>query len=34
MFPVRGYLIFYVAANHGIDVVRVLSGARNLDELF
>lgn len=34
MFPVRGYLIFYTPMEHGIEVVRVLSGARDLDALF
>jgi toxin ParE1/3/4 len=34
MFPVRGYLIFYTPTDEGIEVVRVFSGARDLDALF
>lgn len=30
MFPVRGYLIFYQAADRGIEIVRVLNGARDV----
>ncbi|MDX1540980.1 MAG: type II toxin-antitoxin system RelE/ParE family toxin [Geminicoccaceae bacterium] len=34
MFPVRGYLIFYVPTDDGVEVIRVLSGARDIDALF
>lgn len=34
MFPVRRFLIFYRPADDGIEVVRVLSGACDLDALF
>ena len=30
----ESYLIFYLAIDHGIDVVRVLHGARDIDNLF
>jgi len=30
----RKYLIFYVPMDAGIEIVRVLHGARNLEELF
>ncbi len=36
-FPVSGfdkYLIFYLARDNGIDVIRVLPGARDIDSLF
>jgi toxin ParE1/3/4 len=35
--PVRGfenYLLFYVASETGIDVIRVIHGARDLDRFF
>jgi len=32
--PVGNYLIFYRQANDGIEVVRVLHGARNLRQFF
>jgi toxin ParE1/3/4 len=35
--PVKGfenYLIFYVPRSGGIDVIRVLHGARDIDNLF
>jgi len=36
-FPIKGFenhLIFYVALANGIEVIRVLHGARDLDRLF
>ena len=30
-FPVRGYIIFYVPASDGIEVVRVMNGRRAID---
>jgi toxin ParE1/3/4 len=33
-FPVGNYVIFYQPANEGIEVVRVLHGARDIPELF
>lgn len=33
-FPVGNYLIFYRPAAEGIEVIRVLHGARDLPELF
>jgi toxin ParE1/3/4 len=33
-FPVGNYLIFYRAIADGIEVVRVLHGARNLRQVF
>ncbi|HLK56384.1 MAG TPA: type II toxin-antitoxin system RelE/ParE family toxin [Chthonomonadaceae bacterium] len=33
-FPVGKYLIFYRQAENGIVVIRVLHGARNLENLF
>jgi toxin ParE1/3/4 len=36
-FPVNGfekYLVFYLPYEHGIDVIRVLHGARDIDSLF
>jgi len=33
-FPVGNYLIFYRPTEDGIEVVRVLSGYRDLDRLF
>ncbi len=33
-FPVDGYLIFYRLIEDGIEVVRVVSGYRDLDTLF
>jgi toxin ParE1/3/4 len=33
-FPVGNYLIFYLPLRDGIDVVRVLHGARDLRRLF
>ncbi len=32
-FAVGNYVVFYVPATDGIDVVRVLSGARDIDTL-
>jgi toxin ParE1/3/4 len=34
MFPVRGYLIFYHPSADGIEVVRVLSGRRDVEAVF
>jgi toxin ParE1/3/4 len=33
-FPVGRYVIFYLPRPHGIEVVRVLHGARDLKPLF
>ncbi len=36
-FPVRGfekYLVFYLPREAGIDVIRVLHGARDIDNVF
>ena len=33
-FPVASYLIFYVPVEDGIEVLRVVHGARNLRRLF
>jgi plasmid stabilization system protein ParE len=33
MFPVRGYLIFYLPTDDGVEIVRVLSGKRDVDSL-
>lgn len=33
-FPVGSYVIFYQPANDGIEVLRVLHGARDIPELF
>jgi len=33
-FPVGNYVIFYLPRSRGIEVVRVLHGARDLDSLF
>lgn len=33
-FPVGNYLIFYLLIDDGIEVVRVLSGMRDIDALF
>lgn len=33
-FPVGQYVIFYEPTPSGIDVVRVLSGSRDIDALF
>ena len=33
-FPVGSYLIFYVPLEDGAEIVRVLSGARDIDALF
>ena len=33
-FPVGNYLIFYLPIDDGIEVVRVLSGVRDMDALF
>lgn len=33
-FPVNNYLIFYRTVALGIEVVRVVSGYRNLENLF
>jgi toxin ParE1/3/4 len=32
--PVGNYVIFYLPINHGIEIVRVLSGMRDIDALF
>lgn len=32
--PLDGYIIFYVIASDGIEIVRVVSGRRNLKSLF
>ena len=33
-FPYGNYLIFYISLDDGVDVVRVLNGARDLEALF
>ncbi|MBF2008653.1 type II toxin-antitoxin system RelE/ParE family toxin [Chlorogloeopsis fritschii PCC 9212] len=33
-FPVGNYLIFYSSINQGIEVIRVLHGARDIQSLF
>ncbi|MEH1999071.1 MAG: type II toxin-antitoxin system RelE/ParE family toxin [Nostoc sp.] len=33
-FPVKSYLIFYCPINQGIEVIRVLHGARDIQNLF
>ena len=33
-FPVGNYIIFYVPIENGIEIVRVISGARNIEALF
>lgn len=33
-FPFGRYVVFYVALDDGIDVVRVLHGARDIDAVF
>lgn len=33
-FPYNNYLIFYIPLDDGADVVRVLSGVRNIEALF
>ena len=33
-FPIGRYVVFYVPIDDGIDVVRVLHGARDIDALF
>ncbi len=33
-FPVGNYLIFYRSINQGIEVIRVLHGARDIQNLF
>jgi len=33
-FPVGNYIIFYNPIEGGIEIVRVVSGARNIDALF
>jgi len=33
-FPFRRYVIFYMPIGNGIDVVRVLHGARDVDAVF
>ena len=33
MFPVRGHLIFYLPTDDGVEIVRVLSGKRDVDSL-
>jgi toxin ParE1/3/4 len=33
-FPVVGFLIFYRGASYGIEVLRVLHGARDIEAVF
>ncbi|MBD0327853.1 MAG: type II toxin-antitoxin system RelE/ParE family toxin [Pyrinomonadaceae bacterium] len=33
-FPVGNYLIFYLPINEGIEVIRILHGARDIPSLF
>jgi plasmid stabilization system protein ParE len=34
VFPAHDYMIFYRESSHGIDIVRVLYGARDITALF
>ena len=34
MFPVDNYLIFYRPVEDGVDIVRVIHGARGIEDLF
>ena len=33
-FPVGNYVVFYRPLSHGVDIVRVVHGARDFDSLF
>jgi toxin ParE1/3/4 len=33
-FVVEDYIVFYYPSSHGINIVRVISGYRDLDDLF
>jgi toxin ParE1/3/4 len=33
-FPVGNYVIFYFPADDGIEVIRILHGARDIQQLF
>ncbi len=33
-FPVGSYIIFYVPLEDGVEIVRIISGARDIDALF
>ena len=33
-FPFKDYIIFYFATENGIEIYRVIHGARNIDDLF
>jgi len=33
-FPVGNYVVFYRASEDGIDVIRVLRGSRDIEEIF
>jgi toxin ParE1/3/4 len=33
-FPIGNYLIFYLSTDDGVEIVRVLSGMRDIDALF
>ena len=33
-FPVNNYVIFYRSVDNGIEVIRVLHGARDIESLF
>ncbi len=33
-FPIRNYLIFYRPIKNGVDIIRIISGARDIDSLF
>ena len=32
--PIGNYVVFYQAIENGIDVIRVLQGSRNIEEIF
>jgi len=33
-FPIGNYVVFYQAIENGIDVIRVLRGSRDIEEIF
>ncbi len=33
-FPVGNYLVFYLEIENGVDVIRILNGSRDIDEIF
>lgn len=32
--PLQGYIVFYKVRNNGVEILRVISGRRNLGDLF